>query len=91
MKIARYPLTYFTNSTKAELEDIVLDLNSILPRYEIANLFVENFNPDALFQVYGIDVTNKLELAIKKTLQYDIDTEMLIRFIYDVIDRSNET
>ena len=54
MKIATYPLTYFTNSTKAELEDIVLDLKPILPRYEIANLFVEKFNPDALFQVYGV-------------------------------------
>ncbi len=84
-------LTYFTNSTKDELEDVIKDLSTILPRDEIVNLFVEHFDADSIFTHYGVDITSKLEASVKKTLEYAIDTEALIYFIDDVIDRSNET
>lgn len=84
-------LTYFTNSTKDELEDVINELSTILPKDEIVNLFVEHFDANALLQVYDIDISSKLEIAIKKTLQYAIDTEALIYFIFDVLDGSIES
>lgn len=84
-------LTYFTNSTKDELEDVINELSTILPKDEIVNLFVEHFDANTLLQVYDIDISSKLEIAIMKTLQYAIDTEALIYFIFDVLDGSIES
>lgn len=90
MKTCIYPLTYFTGRNQAELDEIIADLHTILPKDEIVNLFIERFNPDVILSNYGVAITDKLEEAIRKTLQYDIDTEMLIRYIFDKIDRGIE-
>ena len=87
----RIHLTYFTPNTKAELEDIVKELSTILPKSEIVNLFLERFDANKIYTVYNIDISSKLESAIKKTLEYDIDTEYLLHFICDIIDGSNES
>ena len=86
MKSMIYPLTYFTNKTKDELDVIIEDLHTILPKEDIAALFVEKFDADKLFEVYNIAVTNKFIASIKNTLKYAIDTEMLIRYIYDKVE-----
>lgn len=86
IKPATYPLTYFTNKTRDELDVIIEDLHTTLPKEEIANLFIEKFDADKLFDVYHIAVTDKFILAIKHTLKYAIDTEMLIRYIYSKVE-----
>ena len=85
----QYYLTYFTNSTRAEFDDIVCDLKEKLPKNEIANLFIEKFNPNTLHDVYGIAITDKLEWAINHTLNHAIDTEMFIRYMFDKIDEKD--
>lgn len=86
MKVAKFPLTYFTNRTLAELDDIILDLKTILPKGEIVNLFIEKFDPNTFQSVYDICVSDSLEKSVKKTLKYAIDTEMLIRYIFDKVE-----
>ena len=86
MKVAKFPLTYFTNRTLAELDDIILDLKTILPKGEIVNLFIEKFDPNTFQSVYDIYVSDSLEKSVKKTLKYAIDTEMLIRYIFDKVE-----
>jgi hypothetical protein len=81
METTTYPLTYFTNSTRAELDTIIDDLHTILPKGEIVNLFVENFNKSS-FNLYGVSITDKLVWAVEHTLKYAIDTEMLINYIF---------
>lgn len=88
MKVAKYPLTYFTNRTKDELDDIIIDLKAILPKVEIANLFIEKFDPNLLQSTYDIWVSDSLVKSVKQTLQYAIDTEMLIRYIFDKIEET---
>ena len=83
-------LTYFTNRNRDELDEVITDLHTILPKGEIVNLFVEHFNPNEIYAKYKVAITDKLESAIRKTLQYDIDTEMMIRYIFNQIDRGNE-
>lgn len=84
-----YLLTYFTNRTIDELDTIVDRLKTILPKGEIVNLFVERFTPSILSE-YQITMSDKLVWAVNHTLQYAIDTEMLIRYIFDKIDRGDE-
>ncbi len=84
-----YLLTYFTNKTIDELDTIVDRLKTILPKGEIVNLFVERFTPSILSE-YQITMSDKLVWAVNHTLQYAIDTEMLIRYIFDKIDRGDE-
>lgn len=89
-RLVTYPLTYFTNRTKDELDEVLEDLSTILPKGEIVNLFVEKFNPDLLYKKYKIALTDKLINSVKKTLQYAIDTELMIRYISNKLDRGNE-
>lgn len=89
-RLVTYPLTYFTNRTKDELDGVLEDLSTILPKGEIVNLFVEKFNPDLLYKKYKIALTDKLISSVKKTLQYAIDTELMIRYISNKLDRGNE-
>ena len=86
-----WPLTYFTNRTREEFDGVILDLQSLLSKdfknqdrliNRIVNLFVDKFDPDYLLSKYKISISDKLEKAIKQTLNYAIDTEMLIRYIY---------
>lgn len=84
-----YLLTYFTNKTIDELDTIIDRLKTILPKGEIVNLFVERFTPTILSE-YQITMSDKLVWAVNHTLQYAIDTEMLIRYIFDKIDRGDE-
>ena len=84
-----YLLTYFTNKTIDELDTIVDRLKTILPKGEIVNLFVERFTPSILSE-YQITMSDKLVWAVNHTVQYAIDTEMLIRYIFDKIDRGDE-
>lgn len=88
IKPATYPLTYFTNKTQDELDIIIEDLHTTLPKEDIANLFIEKFDADKLFEVYHIAVTDKFISAIKSTLKYAIDTEMLIRYIYSKFEEN---
>lgn len=85
MKDFGHPLTYFTSQTKAELDDIIEDMVGTIPNDDIVKLFIEKFDANALYKEYEISITNKLEWAIEHTLQYDIDTEMLILHIRDII------
>ena len=89
MRVAKYPLTYFTSRTIDELDDIILDLKSILPKIEIANLFVEKFDPKVFQSNYNIYITDRLEKSITQTLKYAIDTEMLIRYIFDKVEETS--
>ena len=95
MSTLTFPLTYFTNKTLDELVTIVLDLKSQLSKHyrnkdrlanKIASLFVEKFDCSHLLCEYNISVSEKLEKSIKQTLLYAIDTELLIRYIYNIID-----
>lgn len=85
----KYPLTYFTSRTIAELDEIINSLKTILPKGEIVNLFIEKFNSDSLLK-YGIEVSNKLVRDVNSTLKHAIDTEMLIYYIFDKIDLGDE-
>lgn len=85
-KEIKYPLTYFTNRTIDELDTIVEDLHTILPKEELARIFVENFDAGQFYMKYKIAVTDKFIWAIEHTLKYAIDTEMLIRYIYSKFD-----
>jgi hypothetical protein len=85
-KEVQYPLTYFTNRTIDELDTIIVDLKTILSKEDIAKIFVNNFNPEKFFEQYKIAVTDKFVWAIKHTMKYAIDTEMLIRYIYSKFD-----
>lgn len=85
MKDFGHPLTYFTSQTKAELEDIIKDLVGKISDDDIIKLFIENFDINTLHDEYQISVTNKFEWAVKHTLKYAIDTEMLILYIRDII------
>jgi len=88
MRVAKYPLTYFTNRTRDELDDIIVDLKAILPKGEIANLFVERFDPNILQSTYDIWVSDSLVKSVKQTLKYAIDTEMLIRYIFGKVEET---
>lgn len=85
-KVSEYPLTYFTNRTRDELDVVIEDLKDTLSKEEIAKLFVEDFKPKKLLELYTIAITDKLVDAVNRTLKYDIDTEMLIRYIYDKVE-----
>lgn len=85
MKATTFPLTYFTHSTRSELDAIIDDLHTILPKGEIVNLFIEKFDK-ANFSEYGVDITDKLVWAVEHTLKYAIDTEMLIMYIFNRIE-----
>lgn len=82
MNSSRYLMTYFTNSTLSELDAVILDLQTILPKGEIVNLFIEKFNKNN-FTKYGVNITDRLAWAVEHTLNYAIDTEMLINYIFD--------
>ena len=81
MKITDYPLTYFTSSTKEELDVVLETLETTLPKGEVVPLFIEHFSPDTLRDVYGIEITDKLIWAVEHTLKHPDDTESLIRYI----------
>ena len=76
-----YPLTYFTNSTREELDIIIETLETTLPKGEVVPLFIEHFDRDVLEDVYGIEVTDRLVWAVNHTLNHPDDTESLIRYI----------
>ena len=86
MKTETFPLTYFTHKTLSELDEIIDALKDSLPKEEIANLLIEKFDANKLGEISGVSVSDKFELAIKHTLNYAIDTELLIRYIYDKVD-----
>ena len=88
-KLETYPLTYFTNRTKDELDVIIETLHSTLSKEEIAKLFIENFDAKALLENHTIAITDKLEWAIKHTLVHAIDTEILIRYIYSKFEEQS--
>ena len=89
-------LTYFTSRTKDELNSIIVDLCSILrPSYfgvdslaeKIIDIFVNNFDADNFYALYGIDVSNSFATALYKTLQYDDDINVFIDYVYDEVDQ----
>ena len=86
-KVAKYPLTYFTSRTVDELDTIIEDLRDTLSKEDIAKIFVENFNADKFYKQFQIAVTDKFIWAIKHTLNYAIDTEMLILYIYSKFEQ----
>ena len=85
-KEVQYPLTYFTNRTIDELDTIIEDLHAILPKEDIAKIFIENFSANKFYEQYQIAVTDKFIWAIEHTMKYAIDAEMLIRYIYSKFD-----
>ena len=88
-KVARYPLTYFTNRTVDELDTIIDDLRDTLSKEDIAKIFIDNFNADKFYEQYQIAVTDKFIWAIEHTMKYAIDIEMLIRYIYSKFEEDN--
>lgn len=93
-KLQTFPLTYFTPKSIEEFDSILLTLKLFLSKdYKkedrlanaIANIFVEKFDINHLNYEYNVVVSDRLEKSIKQTLKYAIDTEMLIRYIYDKI------
>ena len=84
--MSEFALTYFSNSSVDELNTILEDLKDVLPKNDIANLFIDRFDPNVLHDVYGVSITDKLEKAVRKTLEYAIDTEMLVRHIFSVVE-----
>ena len=85
-----WPLTYFSNKTLDEFDSVILNLQPILSKDfknedrlmdKVVNLFVEKFNRDNLLSMYKIQVSDSLVRAINTTLNYPIDTEMMIRHI----------
>ena len=94
MTTETFPLTYFTHKIEAEFDDVLFDLQSKLVKdysdresltKKIASLFVDDFKPSNLIYTYNIALSPKLQKAIQETLQYAIDTEMLIKHIYDTL------
>ena len=85
-KVSEYPLTYFTNRTRDELDVVIEDLKDTLSKEEIAKLFIEDFNSKKILELYTIAVTDKLVDAVNRTLKHDIDTEMMIRYIYNKVE-----
>ena len=81
-KEAKYPLTYFTSRTIDELDTIIGDLRTTSSKEDIAKIFIENFDADKFYEQYQIAVTDKFIWGIKHTMNYAIDAEMLIRYIY---------
>lgn len=80
--MTRYLLTYFTNQTLDELDTVIEELRTTLPKEDIVNLFIEKFDSEKLYSKYQIEVTDKFVQAINRTNKYAIDTEMLILYIY---------
>lgn len=89
-------LTYFTSRTKEELESIVEDLCSILGRtYEdvdslandIIDIFLNDFDADSFYSMYGIDVSKSFITALYKTLRYNDDTTTFIDYIYNLVNQ----
>ena len=90
-------LTYFTSRTREELNSIVFDLCSILGEtYEdtgslandIIDIFLNDFDADNFYSMYGIDVSNSFIAALNKTLQYDDDTTVFIDYVYNIVNQS---
>ena len=90
-------LTYFTSRTREELNSIVFDLCSILGEtyedaYSLANdiidIFLNDFDADNFYSMYGIDVSNSFITALDKTLQYDDDTTVFIDYVYNIVNQS---
>jgi len=79
-------MTYFTNRTLEELDTIIEDLKATLSKEDIAKIFIENFDADKFYEQYQIAVTDKFIWGIDHTLKYAIDTEMLIKYIYDKVE-----
>ena len=86
-KVAKYPLTYFTSRTIDELDTIIEDLRDTLSKEDIAKIFVENFDADKFYEQFQIAVTDKFIWGIEHTNKYAIDTEMLIRYIYNKFEQ----
>lgn len=89
-------LTYFTSRVREELDIIIEDLCSILgPSYtdtdslaeKIIDIFLNNFDADNFYSMYGIDVSNSFITALYKTLQYDDDTTTFIDYIYSLVSQ----
>lgn len=89
-------LTYFTSRTKEELDSIIEDLCSILGEtYEdidslandIIDIFLNDFDVDSFYSMYGIDVSKSFTTALYKTLRYDDDTNVFIDYIYNLVNR----
>lgn len=88
-------LTYFTNKTLDEFDSAIIDLQTSLSKNfktkeklmkKITSLFVEHFDANNLLLKYKISISSKLEKAIQETLKYAIDTEMMIRRIYNILE-----
>ena len=77
----KYPLTYFSDRTRDELDVIIETLVETLPKGEVIPLFIEHFDRDTFEKRFGIEVTDNFVKALKKTLNYPDDTENLIRYI----------
>ena len=89
-------LTYFTSRTREELNSIVFDLCSILGETykdadslanEVIDIFLDDFDADNFYSMYGIDVSNSFIAALYKTLQYDDDTTTFIDYIYSLVSQ----
>ena len=89
-----WPLTYFSNKTLDEFDSVILNLQSILSKDfknedrlidRVVNLFVEKFNRSNLLSIYKIQVSDNLVKAVNTTLNYPIDTEMMIRHIQTIL------
>ena len=88
-------LTYFTNKTLDEFNSAITDLYISLSKTiklkdklirKVTSLFVEHFDANNLLLKYKISISSKLEKAIQETLKYAIDTEMMIRHIYNILE-----
>lgn len=90
-------LTYFTSRTREELNSIVFDLCSILGETykdadslanEVIDIFLDDFDANNFYSMYGIDVSNSFITALNKTLQYDDDTTVFIDYVYNIVNQS---
>lgn len=93
-----WPLTYFSNKTLDEFDSVILNLQPILSKDfknedrlmdKVVNLFVEKFNRDNLLSLYKIRVSDNLVKAVNTTLNYPIDTEMMIRHIQTTLSEGD--
>jgi hypothetical protein len=96
--VSAWPLTYFSHKTLDEFDSVILDLQSILSKdYKnkdrlidrVVILFVERFNRANLLSLYKIHVSDNLVKAVNTTLNYPIDTEMMIRHIQTTLSEGD--
>lgn len=81
-------LTYFTNKTIDEFNCVLVDLKSHLGINDILYLLVDNFDISN-FKKYKITLSDKLITAIRKTLEYAVDTESMIFHIHNVLEETS--